>query len=363
MYALLALLSVLVSASFVLGFVRGSGRSLVAFVLLSVLLAYTHNWGLYLLLGLACALPMAARARGTRAVARDAAVAGLALAAAYAPWLPVLADQSRHTGAPWSTTPDLGGIVNPLSVPLGEGAIAILVLAAAAAGLVRARRQEPELLVLAIVLAAAGLAAWAGAQLEPGWADRYMTVFIGPLVLIAAAGLAAAGRLGLVVLAVAVLVWALEAPQAGKSNVREVAGESARLVERGDTVLLTHPEQIAVFRHYSPDGLRWATALGPARDPHVFDWRDAPDRLRAAEPRRALDALLAQPRPARLVLVRPASPARGGPEWLDLVARRAAEWDALVARDPRLRRVATLPATRPNGSADVQAVVLEVRAP
>ena len=364
MYALLALLSLLVSATFVLAFVRGQRRSLVAFVVLAVLLIYTHNWALFLLLGLASALPIAARARGARPVVRDAALAAFALAVAYAPWLPTLLDQARHTGAPWSTTPDLAGLLNPLSVPLGEGLVAVLVIVAAGAGLLRSRQHGPELLVLVVALVIAGAAAWTGAQLEPGWADRYMTVFVGPVVLLAGAGLAAARRAGLVVLAVALLFWALDQPQAEKSNVREVAHAGARLVRPGDLVVLTHPEQVAVFQHYSPPGLRWATALGAVRDPRVFDWRDAAERLRAAEPRRTLDALLAGPRPARLVLVRPAPLERGGPEWLDLVARRAADWDALTAGDPRLRRIALLPAgPPPEGSADVQAVVFEVRAP
>src|SRR5918997_274543 len=59
MYALLALLSILASGAFVRAFLHGSRRALVAFVALALLLVYTHNWGLYLLAGFACALPVA----------------------------------------------------------------------------------------------------------------------------------------------------------------------------------------------------------------------------------------------------------------------------------------------------------------
>jgi hypothetical protein len=147
------------------------------------------------------------------------------------------------------------------------------------------------------------------------------------------------------VLAVAVILWALDPAPESKSNAREVA----RTLAPGDLVVVTHPEQVPVLRHYAPSaGIRWASSLGPVADPRAFDWRDAPDRLRDAEPREILDELLAGVRGAgetgqvpRLVLIAPARPRPGGPEWLDLVARRAAEWKALAARDPRLQRTAT----------------------
>jgi hypothetical protein len=356
MYALIALLSLLLSATFVLAFMRGSGRALIAFGVLAVLTAYTHNWGLYLLAGLAAALPLAVRERGARPVLRDAALAGGATALAYAPWIPTLIDQARHTGAPWSTTPDLGGLVNPVSVPLGEGVAAVLVVAVAVAALVRARQSAAAALALALVVA--GALAWGLAQVEPGWADRYMTVFAGPVILLAGAGLAAAGRAGMAVLAVAVILWALDPAPESKSNAREVA----RVLAPGDLVVVTHPEQVPVLRHYAPSAaIRWASALGPVADPRVFDWRDAPARLNEAEPRAVLGRLLdgtgpagaeAAPRrragegkagaaPRRLVLIAPARPRTKGPEWIDLVARTAAEWSALVAADPRLARVAS----------------------
>jgi mannosyltransferase len=387
MYALLALLSLLVTATFVLAFVHGRRRALLAFVALAAVLVYTHNWGLYLVAGLACSLPVAAGARGARAVGRDAALAAAAVAAAYAPWVPTLLEQAERTGAPWSTTPDLGDLLKPAAVPLGEGLVAALVLAVAAIGVLRRARADEAArraaAAIAIALAAAGTGAWIVAQLEPGWADRYMTAFAGPVILLAGAGLAAAGRAGAALLAAAAIAWALQAPSGEKSNVRDVA--RALPVRAGDLVVVTHPEQIAALHRYAPDGLRWATALGRVEDPTVFDWRDAPARLRRAEPRAVLAALLEpgpgvepgaaeKPRPRRggersaagpplrLVLVGPRDMRRGGPEWLDLVARRSAQWRAAADRHPRLRLLRVLPG-RHAGGTDVAAVTYELRQP
>ena len=394
MYALLALLSLLASATFVLGFVHGRRGALIAFVPCAALLAYTHNWGLFLLLGLACALPVAVRARGPRPVARDVLLAGGAALLAYAPWIPTLLDQAEHTGAPWSTIPPLEDAVKPVTVPLGQGLAATIVLAGAAIGLVRAWRSgagrgagerpapgagaaaEPDTApepgaapsrtaatALIAAVAVAGGAAFAAAQLEPGWDDRYMSVFVGPVALLAGAGLAAAGRAGMAALAAVVILWAVDAPPERKSNARTVARAMAPLVERGDLIVVTHPEQVAVLRHYSRDGLRWATSLGPVPDPRVFDWRDATNRLEAAQPRATLDRLLAT-KPHRLVLVRPLGMRRGGPEWLDLVALRAGQWSALLGSDPRLAATAAAPENaRRRGNVDLEAVVYELRAP
>jgi mannosyltransferase len=369
MYSLLVLLSVLLAGTFVRAFVHGRRRALVAFVALAVALVYTHNWGLYMLLGLAGALPVAARHRGGGAVARDAAVAAAAIAAAYAPWIPTLIHQAEHTGAPWSAIPDLGDVLKPVAVPLGEGIAATIVIGTAAVGIARHARQargsadgpRASATALAIALGVAGMAAWTVAQVEPGWADRYMTVFAGPVILLAGAGLGAAGRAGVAVLAGAVLVWAVQPAPGEKSNAHAVASA----LERGDLAVVAHPEQMATLRHYAPGGVRWATVLGPVADARLFDWRDAPQRLREADPRRTLRTLLAaHPGAERLVLIVPAGLTRGGPEWIDLVARRSAEWAATTDRHPRLRRTAALP---PRGESrhatDVRAIVYRLREP
>ncbi|MDQ3936515.1 MAG: glycosyltransferase family 39 protein, partial [Actinomycetota bacterium] len=321
-----------------------------AVALITGALLLTHYYALYTVAAVGAVLAWYAWRGEERTEARRALVSMAAGSLLFLPWVPVLLYQAAHTGAPWSTTPDLGGLANPLTVPLGEGVAAVLVTGVALVGL---RRAGTEAWTLAVALLAAGVAAWAGAQLEPSWADRYMTVFAGPVILLAGAGLAAAGRVGVVVLSAAVLLWCLDGAPETKSNAREVA----RHLRPGDLVIVTHPEQTPVLRHYAGPGLRWATSLGPTRDPRIFDWRDAVQRLRAAEPKLVVGG-------RRFVLIEPARTSRGGPEWIDLVTRRAAEWHTLAETDPRLKRIAAIPSPGPHrNSTDVRALVYQAGAP
>jgi hypothetical protein len=371
MYALLALLSTLAAGAFVRAFEHGSRRALVAFAALAVLLLYTHNWGLYVLAGFACALPLAAHVRGARQTARDAATAAAIVALAFAPWIPTLLDQAAHTGAPWSIVPPLGEVVKPLTVPLGEGLGALVALLGAAFGLARIARREraapgprTSAALLATALAAGAAIAWLGAQIEPGWADRYMNAFTGPVVLLVGAGLAAAGRAGLVALGAALLIWATDGAPATKSNVRAVAAATAAHTQPGDIAVVTHPEQIAVMSHYLPTDLHWATPLGPTADPSVFDWRDAERRLANADARRTLDGLLRDTEARHLVLIRPRGNA--GPveaPWRKAVADATRRWIAAADGHPRLTRTTAIPALGEpiENRTDVQVVVYRIR--
>jgi hypothetical protein len=220
---------------------------------------------------------------------------------------------------------------------------------------------------LAIVLVAGALFAWIGAHVEPGWADRYMNVFTGPVLLLAGAGLAAAGRAGLVALAAALILWALDPAPATKSNVRAVATAAASRLDPGDAVVVTHPEQIAVVSHYlRHDSLRFATPLGTTADPSAFDWRDAEPRLRSADPRPVLDALLEDGTPRQVVIVRPRGNA--GPidaPWRAAVARATQRWIDLANSDPRLEFQAAVPKTTDpiEHRTDVQMLTYRVRVP
>ena len=69
-----------------------------------------------------------------------------------------------------------------------------------------------------------------------------------------------------------------------KSNVAGISSVAATSLEPGDLVVSTQPEQVPVLVHYLPDGLRFATPLGPVADPAVMDWRDALSRLRTTQP-------------------------------------------------------------------------------
>src|SRR3954469_25402244 len=84
MYSLVAVLSVLACASFVLGFVRGRRGHLWALGVELVLLLYTHNWALFLAAGMGAVWLWLWRAG--RVAGRDGALLAAGGAAAGAPW-------------------------------------------------------------------------------------------------------------------------------------------------------------------------------------------------------------------------------------------------------------------------------------
>jgi mannosyltransferase len=89
MYTLVALLSLVASAAFVLAFVRGRRGHLVTLGVALVLLLYTHTWALFLMAALGSAWLVLWRAG--RVGGRDGAVVAAAVGVAYAPWAPSLA--------------------------------------------------------------------------------------------------------------------------------------------------------------------------------------------------------------------------------------------------------------------------------
>ena len=124
----------------------------------------------------------------------------------YLPWLPTLLYQVAHTGAPWSQAPDLADLASTPARLLGETAEIALVLAAGA-GLVAIVRQRARgrltaarprrRCALALIGVLTVLVAWLSSQLTPAWATRYLAARCAPFLLLAAAGLAHAGRLGI----------------------------------------------------------------------------------------------------------------------------------------------------------------------
>jgi mannosyltransferase len=307
MYTLVALLSVAAAAAFVLAFVRGRRRHLVTLGVALVLLLYTHNWGVFLAAGLAVA--WLALWRAGRAAGRDGALLAAAVALLYAPWVPSLAFQALHTGAPWAARPSV--------------AVLALLLVPAAVAARRARSENARLLAL---VAAAGVAlGWSAAQLEPSWSLRYLLVLYGPVALALACGLA---RRPAVVVGAAALL--LAAPLPAKSNVRAVAVSAGIGLRPGDLVISTQPEQVPVLQRYLPAGLVYLTPLGRPADPTVVDWRDALRRLHAP-PRLRLRA------GQRVVLVTPVG-LRARAPWSRAIRRSTRQWRAALRHEPRLCR-------------------------
>jgi mannosyltransferase len=356
MYSLVALLSTVVAATFVVAFLQGRRRWLPVFSVALALLAYAHNWGLFLALGTVAALgPLWRESADRRALVRDAAI-GYGLAALlYLPWIPTLLSQAAHTGAPWAEAPRLQDILNGLSTLLGGPAPAMALLLGGGFGLttlLAAPRRSPRAraaLAVATMATTAIALAWLASQASPAWSNRYFAVFVGPLLLLGAAGLARAGRLGIVVLAILVAFWFN--PRTGALNSKSNAHTTAVLVrdrlERGDLVVAAHPEQGPVMHYYLPQdiGLRWANIMGSVKDPTVFDWRDALDRLKAAKPTPTENAFVRTLKPGqKLLLIQPIiRTARWGAPWTSEVRKRAAQWERVLDDDKRLSRTLAAP--------------------
>jgi mannosyltransferase len=377
MYALVIALSTAVTGLFVVAFVHGQRRWLPLFSVALALLIYAHNWGLFLAVGTVAALVGAWwTSADRRALLRDAALAYGAVGLVYLPWIPTLLSQAKHTGAPWASRPRLHDILNGLTALLGGPPAAMAFALGAGFGLATLlaapRRSERARATVAVAtIGAVALAlAWLASQASPAWATRYFALFLGPLLLLGAAGLARAGRLGIVVVAILALFWFN--PRTGalmtKSNAHTTAVLVRDRLEDGDLVVATHPEQGPLMHYYLPHDvrLRWANAIGPVADPGMFDWRDALERLEAAKPTPTADLLISTLKPGqKLLLIQPiVRSAHWRAPWTKLVRKRAAQWERVLDRDPRLSRTLAAPVLKhrrlPRG---VRAVLYERLAP
>ena len=379
MYALVALLGIPATACFLRAFAlpapspRARRPWALGFAVSTAALLYTHNWALFALLGCAATF-VALVVLAPAAERRDLALTGLlAFGGAgllYLPQLPTTLFQAAHTGAPWAEQPGLDDLIGVPGRLLGTVAQFALLLTAGNGLLalltpVQARRLGPRGLATAALLAVALLTigfAWVASQLSPAWAPRYLAIALAPVLLLVAAGLAAAGRLGLVGLAVVSLMWLGSPAPGAKSNVRDVAEAVAPSLAPGDLVVSTQPEQVPVLAHYLPEGLRYATLTGPVADLGVTDWRDGVARLEATSAERDLEPLVdALPVGRRLVLVEPITYdlRRWQAPWTELIRQRSREWDQYLSNDRRLVPAAVQPTSfTPPQPNPVQATVL-----
>jgi mannosyltransferase len=342
MYELEALLSLVVAWSYVESIVRGKRLWLPAFVLSVTLLAYSHNWGLFLCVGLAGATLIAAREH-----LKLFGVGALCVALLYLPWVPTLLSQAAHTGAPWSTRPKLHDLLFATgSVVGGDASYLVLVLIGGAALVPLVRRAGPEratILALASLVGITVIAAFIASQISPAWTIRYFAVVFGPVVLLAGEGIVRARKLGLAMLVALVLIWAGYSTHNDKENAQGITHGVKPYLTRGELIISTHPEQTPVLRYYLGPGYRWATTLGWTPDPHVFDWRDAVSRLQAAPAKPTLDRLLATVPPGKeFVVVAPVfrDYRAWRAQWTKLVWRKATAWNWLLQHDDRVQLVA-----------------------
>lgn len=357
MYALVALLGTCASGAFAIAYGRRERWAIPLFSVLTALTVYTHNWGLFLALGMGVAFLVLWRTtpeaeRG--AFFKDGVLGFGSLVLLYAPWIPTVLFQAKHTGAPWAEAPDLNGLLNGAQNLVGGIETSLLLLVIGVAGVLTLRGSADAgarrgAVALGVALGAGIALAWLSSQASPAWSTRYFSVFIGPALLLAGAGVTRFGKVGLVALAIVLVLWfdPRERQIRGKSDAYRVATtlKETGLVEKGDLVVAVHPEYGPVMRYYLGGGLQWADALGKVSDNRVFDWRDALDRFKAAGPKRTLATLEPMVKPGqRLVLILPIiKTASWGAPWTAQIRKRSPQWETAVDKDPNFIRLGPVP--------------------
>ncbi|MFP5375985.1 MAG: glycosyltransferase family 39 protein [Acidimicrobiia bacterium] len=324
MYALVILLVLAGHLAVVRALEDPSLRRLAAVSAATGLLVLTHYWGLFVAAAVTAWLALDARRPGAGARPARRTLASVAVGvAALAPWLPVLAYQTRHTGTPWAVPPGVFELRDALVDFAGgytrAGTALVLVLVALVAlallGRPTGRRRvelggpgQPGARPLAFVAAATLGAAFAVAQLTgSAFTSRYASVALPPFLLLAGLGAtalwSATARRGALALAVALgLVGAVDHVGDRRTQADQVAGAIRRLAEPGDVVAYC-PDQLgpAVSR-LLPPAIRQVTYpdLAP---PQRVDWADYAARVRASPPRRFAARLLAMAGPGGDVFV------------------------------------------------------------
>ena len=246
MYSLMLVLSLLATAAFLHVFAYGGRRYLPLFFVLLALMLYTHNWGLFLAAGLACALvPCWYVSENRHSFWRDALIGFGGAGLLYLPWLPTLLHQVQHTGAPWLNPPNFGAPVQITKSLLGGGTPTVALLLGGGTGLaavIQRRVDDKErtaLLAGAVVVLATLAVAWLVSQVSPAWTTRYLGVLLGPMLLIGALGLARAGALGLAAVVIILAIWALPRSYGleNKSNAADLRKAAVPELRQGDLVV------------------------------------------------------------------------------------------------------------------------------
>jgi mannosyltransferase len=320
---------------------------------------YTHNWAVFLALMSAVAFLVCVRERpdARRALWRDGALAFGGVLVLYAPWVPTVLYQAKHTGAPWDLPPVIWSLSQGMYSLVGGRGAAIALLLGGGGGLLalRLRRDELRLSAVSLLLLGAGtlLIAWLYSKVTPAWAPRYLAVIVGPLILLFGLGIARSGRLGMFALVLTACFWLLDpVPKTRdwKSNVASAVAAVRPELGSQPLVLSTQPEQVPTLAYYLPGVRRFGTPLGSVPDPRVVDWRGALARLRRSSVRRVLLPMLSTLRPGQRVLLVVPTSTQKQPMWLRLIAHDSDAWSNVLAHDPALRFVKTAtPNSRPSG--------------
>ena len=374
-YALLALFGLLASTAFVHAFVYRRRGYLFLFVASVVAALYTQgSTGLFLfgavvalLVVIGCAPP-----EQRRAIVRDAALCTVAIVVLFIPWIPATINQIAHATYPWHYAPVLQNEL-PADLVGGDRVDAdLLVLVVMAMGpflISRARRREPDavaLYALLVMMASALLFGLVANVAAPVLIFRYFAMTASALLLLSALCAARTKIVGLVAVALVIIFCADPAAFASShpSNMNEVAAQMGGRLHRGDVVAVAQPEQAALAWYYLPSGVRWASTLGPVKDPRYMDWDGALTKLQRAAPAPTLGRLVASLRPGQqLLYIRPLTEGAKNWEspWAALVQLRAAQWGRLLSSDVAggtLKQVASAPLNYPGDCCVASSAVL-----
>ena len=267
MYELEAFLSLVVGLAYLEAIVRGRRAFAPLLVAGLALMVYTHNWALFLCVGLAVATAVVVRER-LRPVRGRGRGRGRAVPA-VAP-LAALPDQAHRgavgvasrRGATWSRRRAPCSRETGRTSPVRSRPAWASARSSAAGRAPSARRSSRS----------PSRREWRSCRRgssrrcrRPGrratsrsWSGRCCS---SP-----PAGIVRAGRFGFAALVIVVFFWVGYAVQDNKENARAIAAGLGTL-HPGELVISTHPEQVPVLRYYLGPGLRFATTLGPVRRP------------------------------------------------------------------------------------------------
>ncbi len=356
MYELMALLGLLATAAYIHAFIFRRRRYLIMFAVCLAAMLYTHSWGIFFGAGaLVTLIPVWLTSTDRRGIVRDAALAFIGAGVLFLPWLPNFIYQASHTGAPWAPPPRFGAPVLLSRDLLGGDRITIGLIIVIALGLApfftkryRTTREGLVMWSLLLLPIATLLLAWIASHITPAFVSRYFAPLLAAILLLSAWGAARSGVVGVVamVLSIVFIVHITSYAPQYKSDMRDVGGEMASLLRPGDLVISGQPEQIPLAWYYLPNGLRYASTLGPVKDPTYMNWVYALKRLQNANPQTILPPLLASLRPGqRLLFVRPLTEGAKNwrAAWTSLVRRRSAQFGAILFSDPRLKEIAWAP--------------------
>ncbi len=208
--------------------------------------------------------------------------------------------------------------------------------------------EQRGIAALAVTTAVTLGAGWLAAQARPAWSVRYLAVLLPAVILLAAAGLARSGAQGLVAMALILLFWtqplgrltgAHHPPPRDDANDKQLAALVTPRLRPGDLVVAAQMEEVPVLRYYLGPAIRFADPTGVVDDPTVADWRNAPSRLAAAQPRRWIGPLVEGLAPgAHVYLVCRAATDTPTLEWFVIMDARCADTQEALAAEGSLHR-------------------------